>query len=100
MDIIFNELARDELNDAVAYYELRTPGLGKRFRGEVRRAVMRISEHPEIWPAGKGDVRKYLLHKFPYKILYSVEADHVFIIAVAHQHRRPDYWADRLPDAI
>ncbi|RLC00321.1 MAG: type II toxin-antitoxin system RelE/ParE family toxin [Deltaproteobacteria bacterium] len=100
MNIIFNELARDEFNDAVAYYELKTPGLGKRFRGEVRRAAMRIAEYPEIWPAEKGDVRKYLLHKFPYKILYSIEADHIFIITVAHQHRRPDYWAGRLLSAI
>lgn len=66
MNIIFNELARDELNDAVAYYELKVPGLGKRFRGEVRSSVRRIAEYPETWPAEKGDVRKYLLHKFPY----------------------------------
>jgi len=36
------------------------------------------------------------MHKFPYKILYSVERDHLLVIAIAHQHRRPDYWIDRL----
>ncbi len=99
MNVIFNELARDELDDAVAYYELKAGGLGERFRSEVRKAARRIAEHPEAWPPEKGEVRKYLLHKFPYKILYSVEADHIFIIAVAHQHRKPDYWADRFPGA-
>jgi len=36
-----------------------------------------------------------MLNKFPYKLLYSIEKDHVFIIAVAHLHRKPDYWIDR-----
>jgi hypothetical protein len=36
-----------------------------------------------------------LLHMFPYKLLYSIEKNHVFIIAVAHQHRRPTYWQRR-----
>ncbi len=35
-----------------------------------------------------------LLHKFPYKLLYALEHDHIVVIAVAHQHRKPDYWAD------
>jgi plasmid stabilization system protein ParE len=96
MNVIFNEMARDEFNDAAEYYELRAEGLGERFRNEVKKAVRRIAEYPETWTVETGDVRKYLLHKFPYKILYSIEADHIFIIAVAHQHRKPDYWTDRL----
>ncbi len=26
---------------------------------------------------------------------YEIEEDHIFIIAVAHQHRKPDYWIKR-----
>ncbi|MEW6501172.1 MAG: hypothetical protein AB1456_06765 [Thermodesulfobacteriota bacterium] len=37
-------------------------------------------------------MRKTFVHRFPYKILYSIEPDHLFIIAIAHQHRKPDYW--------
>jgi len=40
-------------------------------------------------------MRYYEIEKFPYKLLYSVESNHIFIIAVAHQHRRPDYWIER-----
>ncbi|MCP4110511.1 MAG: type II toxin-antitoxin system RelE/ParE family toxin [Desulfobacteraceae bacterium] len=96
MNVIFNESARDEFNDAVAYYELKVSGLGQRFRKEVKKSIKRITEYPEVWSKEKDDVRKYLLHKFPYKILYSIESDHIYIIAIAHQHRRPNYWADRL----
>jgi len=53
---------------------------------------LRISAYPEGWSKEKGEIRKCLLHRFPYKLLYSIEQDHIFIIAVAHLHRRPDYW--------
>ncbi|HAJ27957.1 MAG TPA: plasmid stabilization protein [Syntrophus sp. (in: bacteria)] len=87
--------AGQELDDATQYYEVEYQGLGKRSRDEVRKAAKRISEYPEAWSVELGDVRKCILHKFPYKLLYSVEKNHIFIIAVAHQHRRPDYWIDR-----
>lgn len=96
MKVIFNELAVEELEDAVSYYELEVKGLGGRFKEEVKKSISRITNHPYAWSIEKAEVRKYLLHKFPYKILYSIEKDHIYIIAVAHQHRRPNYWVDRL----
>jgi plasmid stabilization system protein ParE len=95
MRVIFSKYARQELDDATHYYEIEYQGLGKRFRDEVQKAAKRISEYPESWSVERGAVRKCILHKFPYKLLYSIESNHVFIIAVAHQHRRPDYWIDR-----
>jgi plasmid stabilization system protein ParE len=95
MKILFSEYAKQELDDAVNYLELEFEGLGYQFKSEVKSALNRISMHPVAWSVERGDVRKYLLHKFPYKLLYSVETDHIFVIAVAHQHREPDYWIDR-----
>ena len=91
----FSKFAVLELNDAVDYYNQEYPGLGDRFKIEVKKAAERISEYPTSWSVEKEDIRKYLMHKFPYKLLYSIEEDHLFIIAIAHQHRRPDYWVDR-----
>ena|SRR3990167_2467363 len=95
MRVIFTRIARRELEDAVHYYELEYSGLGSRFKEEVRKAALRIAAYPQAWSIERGDVRKCLLHKFPYKLMYSVEEDHVLIIAVAHQHRKPDYWVGR-----
>ncbi|MBU0500089.1 MAG: type II toxin-antitoxin system RelE/ParE family toxin [Gammaproteobacteria bacterium] len=92
MRIIFSVVARQELEDAIRFYDLEFLGLGKRFKREVGKAAKRISDYPEAWSIERGSVRKCLLHKFPFKLLYSIEVDHIFIIAVAHQHRRPDYW--------
>ena len=95
MKIIFSKYAKLELEGATHFYELEYKGLGQRFKEEVKKAAIRISEYPRAWSVERGDVRKCLLHKFPYKLLYSIETDHVFVIAVAHQHRKPDYWIDR-----
>jgi hypothetical protein len=42
-------------------------------------------------------VRAKVLDRFPYTLMYTVNDDELFIVAVAHQSRRPTYWADRLP---
>jgi len=95
MRVIFTKFAKIELDGATAFYELEYAGLGKRFKEEIRRSISRIVEHPQAWSIERGEIRKYLLHKFPYKILYSVEKDCILIIAIAHQHRKPDYWVGR-----
>lgn len=95
MKIVFSKFGREELEDATRFYEREQPGLGGRFRQEVRQAVARIVAYPQGWSIERGEIRKCLLHRFPYKLLYSVEADHILVIAVAHQHRRPDYRIDR-----
>ena len=95
MKVIFSKFANQELYDATRFYEIESEGLGKRFREEVKKAAKRITAYPEAWSVERGDIRKCLLHNFPYKLLYSIEKDHIFIIAVAHQHRRPNYWVER-----
>ena len=95
MRVLFTRYAKQELEDAVRFYELEVPGLGAKFKDEVRKAALRIVEYPQAWSVERGDVRKYLLHRFPYKLLFSMETDHLLVIAVAHQHRLPHYWVDR-----
>ncbi len=77
MKVIFTRIAERELEDSVRYYELEFPGLGKKFKDSVRKAVKRIVDYPEVWSVERGEVRKCLLHKFPYKLLYSIESDHI-----------------------
>ena len=95
MKVIFNELALDELVDAINFYELELPGLGDTFKSDIEKSILRISDYPTSWPMFTKNIRKFVLHKFPYKILYSIENDHIYIIAISHQHRRPNYWVDR-----
>jgi hypothetical protein len=48
------------------------------------------------WPVLEGDVRRRLARVFPYAVLYSVEADRIFILAVMHCHQIPGYWRSRV----
>ena len=79
MRVIFSTLAKQELEDAARYYELELEGLGKRFKGEIKRAARRIARYPQAWSIERGEIRKCPLHKFPYKLPYSIEKDHIFI---------------------
>ncbi len=84
------------MDDAFEYYELEVPGLGLRFREEVKKSIRRICEYPHACPITENSIRKCLLYKFPYKIIYSIENEYIYILAIAHCHRRPDYWIERI----
>ena len=92
----FHEAADEELTEAVSYYDARASGLGDRFLAEIKAATRTIELHPEIAPIIDLGVRAKVLDRFPYTLMYVVEPDELFIVAVAHQSRRPGYWTDRL----
>jgi hypothetical protein len=58
MKILFSKFAKNELDDAVTFYETELAGLGRLFKEEIKSSVSRIKEHPEAWSIEKGDVRK------------------------------------------
>lgn len=95
MRIAFSPEAAAEFNDGERYYERQLPGLGARFRAEVRAALKRLRHWPLAAPVERGEIRRMILTRFPYKLLYVVEADHLYVVAVAHMHRAPDYWVER-----
>lgn len=93
----FHEAADSELSEAVAYYDGKAAGLGDRFLAEVKAATRYIEQYPEIAPIIEEGVRAKVLVKFPHSLMYVVEEHELYIVAVAHQSKRPAYWADRLP---
>jgi len=54
-----------------------------------------ILANPKVGAIFRGTRRRYLLRRFPYSIIYQVSTDELRVIAVAHQRRRPGYWAGR-----
>ena len=91
----FDAAAERELHEAFDFYELESPGLGEVFLAEIERRLAQIAAFPEASESLSEGVRRRLLHTFPYALLYSLRADEVRILAVAHQRRRPFYWEDR-----
>jgi len=95
LPVIFHEGAEDELNEAAAYYAQARPGLGEAFVTEVQCAVDAIAASPLVGTQIENGVRRWLVKRFPYSVLYRVRDDHLRILAIAHQKRRPFYWRGR-----
>lgn len=91
----FHPQAVVELNQAIDYYEDIESGLGYEFAAEVYAAIQRAVAFPKAWTIFDGDIRRSFVKRFPYGILYSLEQDRLFIIAVMNLHREPIYWKDR-----
>jgi plasmid stabilization system protein ParE len=96
MNFSFHPEAEEEFLAAIDYYEERGENLGLDFALEVYAAIGRAAEYPKAWPILEGEVRRCLTIRFPYGVLYSEEEDGIFILAVMHLHRDPDYWKHRL----
>lgn len=96
MQLIFLTLARDELAEAKRFYNRQQQGLGESFKREAEAAAKLIQERPLAWQIEIDPVRRFIMDRFPYKMLYIIWAERIVVIAVAHQHRRPDYWVDRI----
>lgn len=97
MTVRFLQAARLELDDAVEYYNRERPGLGYELLWEVFFAIDRIKQLPQAWQPFHEDARRYLIRRFSYRLIYIEEPDLILILAIAHLHRQPDYWIDRLP---
>lgn len=95
MDLRFRPAARLDILQAQAWYEDRMPGLGSEFARAADGAASGISRFPNAFPTVHGDVRKAVLRRFPYSLLFIVEGDEVVVLGCFHHRRDPVTWADR-----
>lgn len=89
-----------EIREAAAWYERQRTGLGREFLAAVDAAVQRIRQSPRRFPRletlpEEENVRRLLLHRFPYGVVYEAAENDIRILAVAHTRRRPNYWKHR-----
>jgi plasmid stabilization system protein ParE len=96
MKVRFLEPAQWEVNDAVRWYNDQGLNLGREFLDELDRSVRRTAAFPMSCPEIEKGLRRCLLPRFPYGLIYGIDEDIVVIVAVAHLHREPRYWAERL----
>jgi hypothetical protein len=91
----FHPEAEAELNQAIDYYEKIDQGLGYDFAVEVYTTIRRSLAFPQAWGTLEEDVRRSFVRRFPYAVLYSIEREGIFVIAVMNLHREPGYWKYR-----
>jgi plasmid stabilization system protein ParE len=91
----FHPDADAELEEASLFYESRMAGLGKFFAAEVERTISLVREFPEAGSPVAPALRRVVIARFPYSVVYRQEPGAIVIVAVAHQRRRPGYWRRR-----
>jgi plasmid stabilization system protein ParE len=94
--VVFLAPAQNELDDAVAWYNRQAAGLGRELLDELDRAVRRALAFPLSYPEIEPGIRRCRLGRFPYGVIYGLDGDTLVVVAVAHLHRRPRYWIDRI----
>jgi plasmid stabilization system protein ParE len=91
----FHPEVEAEFAEIVAFYDAESPGLGDEFAAAVEVAVGFVSTQPEAGRPLRGKLRRWLVRRFPYALIYREEAERVYILAIAHFRRRPRYWQHR-----
>ncbi len=91
----FHPEAREEYVGAIEHYQQVNPQLAAAFVQEIEHAISAIRRNPTTWRPVEEDVRRYLVHRFPFGIYYTVTADFITIWAIMHLSREPGYWKPR-----
>jgi hypothetical protein len=94
--ISFHPEAEVEFTGDIEYYEGCELGIGYDFSIEIFTCIQNIVKYPTAWPSMEENIRRCLVNRFPYGVIYSVEHDAVSILAVMHLRRHPDYWKNRI----
>jgi hypothetical protein len=95
MDYYFHSSAEEELFEAIEYYEECSEGLGLEFVREVYSSIQNIISYPSAWPPLSKNTRRCIINRFPYGVIYQEKREEIYIIAVMHLHKRPEYWENR-----
>jgi plasmid stabilization system protein ParE len=92
----FHPEAADELRAAVSWYGERSPRAADEFIAELDDALGKIQESPARWRRVLGTWRRYVLHRFPFLIIYREVSQGIEVAAIMHGRRRPGYWRSRI----
>jgi toxin ParE1/3/4 len=85
-----------ELKSALSWYMERDRTAALNFASALDRALNLVVKTPARWPLGERATRKFVLRRFPFAVIYRETEKAIQVVAVAHGHRRPGYWEERL----
>jgi plasmid stabilization system protein ParE len=85
----WSKVARQELETAFVWYEQQAPGLGWQFVGEVEAALATIQAQPSAFPVIHAHLRKFVLRRFPYVVIYQGDGNQIVVHAVFSYQTQP-----------
>lgn len=96
LPIVFRVEAQAEFDQALDWYEQQQAGLGNDFLNDVSDTLERVVLMPKSSAQLFEDVRRTVVRRFPYSILYCIEETQIVVIAVFHTKRNPKTWQERI----
>ena len=93
--VVVNPEAEIELIEAAKYYVEQARGLGDVSAIAVEAVIKEIESNPGQFSRVGVSIRRAVMERFPYGIIFSIEPDCLRILAIAYQKRRPNYWKGR-----
>ncbi len=91
-NIEFHPEALAEADAAVLWYKARSPAAAEAFLAEIDSTLSLLENTPLVWGEFRPGLRRAMLKRFPFAIVYRVNENRVQVVAVAHGRRRPGYW--------
>ena len=95
MKVSYHPKAADEYDEAIDYYEDCQTGLGKQLTQEIDASIKLVLAFPTAWTLLEGEIRRILIRRFPYGLLYISRDDEIYILAVMNLNCNPNYWKTR-----
>lgn len=97
MILQFHNNAILDIRQAINWYEDEKPGLGRRFNANLNTTLRKVLKSPLQFPLLFEDYRKARLSKpFPFKVIFMIQDNEVYVVAVAHDKRDPEAWKERV----
>lgn len=93
--IEFHPKARRDFDEAVDWYAGRSQKAALGFVAAIDDVLERIAADPERFPVAISNCRSCSLLRFPFQVVFRIEANRLLLVAVAHAKRRPGYWSRR-----
>jgi len=87
--------AQEDIEQALGWYEERSPIAAHAFLIELEHSIEAVSQSPERWQQYLARTRRYPFPRFPFSVIYRVEANALVVIAVSHHRRKPGHWLSR-----
>ena len=96
MNVRTSSAAESEIVESLQFYYEESLDAAAAFMAELEEANELIGLQPTLYPLYYQEVRVKQLDRFPFSIYFSIGEDDIYILSVAHNSRKPDFWKNRL----